>query len=183
MKPYYSEPGVTIYNADCRDVLPAVAADTIITDPVWPNCEHVFPGIDARRLLSEALTAAHDQVARVVVQLGFDSPPSRPGRRVLPGRYLSTRSDNARKWGIHRRNGGAAVLNLPHPSMRNLQHLRWLVKWFAGASVVDPFAGSGTTAVACKALAVPCTLIELEERYCELAANRIRQGTLIEEAS
>lgn len=33
MKPYYSEPGVTIYNADCRDVLPAVAADTIITDP------------------------------------------------------------------------------------------------------------------------------------------------------
>jgi site-specific DNA-methyltransferase (adenine-specific) len=65
---------------------------------------------------------------------------------------------------------------LPHPAVRKLKHVRFLVKHFAGGSACDPFGGSGTTAVACKELGVPCDLIEIEERYCELAANRLSQG-------
>jgi site-specific DNA-methyltransferase (adenine-specific) len=49
------------------------------------------------------------------------------------------------------------------------------VKWFAGKSVIDPFAGSGTTGVACKRAGVRCCLIEIEEKYCELAAKRLSQ--------
>jgi site-specific DNA-methyltransferase (adenine-specific) len=35
MKPYYSHAGITIYHADCRDVLPGLVADVVITDPPY----------------------------------------------------------------------------------------------------------------------------------------------------
>jgi site-specific DNA-methyltransferase (adenine-specific) len=38
--------------------------------------------------------------------------------------------------------------------------------------------GSGTTLVACKQAGLQCTGIEREEKYCEIAANRLRQGVL-----
>jgi len=66
---------------------------------------------------------------------------------------------------------------LPHPCARRLQHVRWLCHWFGGASVLDPFMGSGTTAVACKALGILFTGIEIEERYCELAVSRLAQDS------
>src|SRR5215831_15165963 len=73
MKPYYEQDGITIYHADCRDVLPGLKGSSVITDPVWPNCEHVFPGIDARGLLAESLTVA--EVDRVVIHIGCGTDP------------------------------------------------------------------------------------------------------------
>ena len=36
MKPYYSAKGVTIYNCDCREVLPSLSnASAIVTDPPY----------------------------------------------------------------------------------------------------------------------------------------------------
>lgn len=45
-------------------------------------------------------------------------------------------------------------------------------------SVLDPFAGSGTTLRAAKDAGIKCIGIEKSERYCEMAVDRLRQQVL-----
>jgi site-specific DNA-methyltransferase (adenine-specific) len=47
-----------------------------------------------------------------------------------------------------------------------------------GDIVLEPFMGSGTTLEACKELGRKCIGIEIEEKYCEIAANRCRQTVM-----
>lgn len=45
-------------------------------------------------------------------------------------------------------------------------------------TILDPFAGSGTTGRAAKDLNRKAVLIEREERYCEIAAHRMVQEVI-----
>lgn len=62
-----------------------------------------------------------------------------------------------------------------HPTVKPLALMTWLLKLVTppGGVVLDPFAGSGTTLVAARDLGIRAVGVELETRYCEIAAERL----------
>jgi len=64
-----------------------------------------------------------------------------------------------------------------HPAMTPEKLARRMVSIFskAGQTIVDPYLGIGTFAVASKVLNRKCIGIEIEEKYCEIAAKRCSQ--------
>lgn len=67
-----------------------------------------------------------------------------------------------------------------HPAPKPIEWMKWLVGRTSreGETILDPFMGSGTTIRAAKDLGRKAIGIEIEERYCEIAANRLRQEVL-----
>lgn len=223
--PYYQHGGVTIYHADCRELMPHLVIDRVITDPVWPNSDPRLTGSDdPYNLFREAISQATGRT--VVVHLGRCSDPrfllavpqrwpfmcvcwlryavpsfrgrvmneadvayafgepvkSRPGRRVVPSGCISTRGEFPRRHGKNRTSAEFQKTQdaLPHPSVRHLKHVSWLVNWFSdlGDVVVDPFCGLGTTLEAARLAGRQVIGIEIEERYCEAMVERLRQEVL-----
>ena len=62
-----------------------------------------------------------------------------------------------------------------HPCPRPLDQIEHIIyQWSPDNSIIlDPFLGSGTTAIACERLNRRWIGIEIEEKYCEIAAKRI----------
>jgi site-specific DNA-methyltransferase (adenine-specific) len=67
-----------------------------------------------------------------------------------------------------------------HPVPKPLSWMTWLVGFASleGETIIDPFMGSGTTLRAAKDLGRKAIGIEIEERYCEIAARRMAQEVL-----
>ena len=68
-----------------------------------------------------------------------------------------------------------------HPTVKPLDLMRYLCKMLCppnGGLFLEPFAGSGTTLIACKALNIRAVGIELSEEYAEIAAKRLSQDVL-----
>jgi len=87
------------------------------------------------------------------------------GRRdtgVLRGPTMVTRASMGRK----------------HPHEKPVWLIAQILAKHTAEIVLDPFAGSGTTGRAAKDLGRKATLIEREERYCEIAASRMAQEVL-----
>lgn len=97
----------------------------------------------------------------------------------------------AHPMGVKRWNGGGSrnVLRFrangesgpkPHPSTKPLELMKRLTVLFAFPQevIIDPFMGSGSTLEAAKFLGCRAIGVELEERYCEIAATRLSQEVL-----
>ena len=67
-----------------------------------------------------------------------------------------------------------------HPTQKPLGILRLLMTYSSpkGGIVLDPFAGSGSALVAAMEIGRQAIGVEIEERYCEVAAKRLSQEVL-----
>jgi site-specific DNA-methyltransferase (adenine-specific) len=90
------------------------------------------------------------------------------------------RADRKPQW-----NGGGKSGVWRYPVEQNMGHatakpLGMVIEWVRlftdeGDTILDPFAGSGTTGVAAKMNGRKAILIEREEKYCAVAAKRLRE--------
>jgi DNA modification methylase len=66
-----------------------------------------------------------------------------------------------------------------HPAERDRTAWRRFLGLLPGEQIIDPFMGSGTTLVAAMSLGRRAIGIEIEERYCEIAAKRLEDPPLL----
>ena len=69
-----------------------------------------------------------------------------------------------------------------HPTQKPVALMAWCIgvadEYINAQTILDPFMGSGTTLRAAKDLGRKAIGIEIEERYCEIAANRMAQSVM-----
>lgn len=201
--PYYQDERCTIYNADCRKVLPWLeVSDLLLTDPPYGI------GEDGGRF-RDRKGGGH----RVLPKKGWDNERPKPHLLQLAvdcardciiwgGNYFADVLPASRGWlywdkkmGGDFSDGELAYTSLDavlraysfcnkghgkvHPTQKPLELMQWCLGRVPDAvSVLDPFMGSGTTLVACKVEGRQAIGIEIDESYCEAAAKRLEQGVL-----
>jgi site-specific DNA-methyltransferase (adenine-specific) len=202
VKPYFQDSAVTIYHGDCRVIVPQLGRfDLLLTDPPFGIGFAAQPttGQRKRGMVAESwdddtppawvLDMARSNCRDQIVWGGnyFSLPPSRgwlswykPDAPPSMGNFelAWTNADrNARQ--LSQSIAATNPERLGHPTQKPLAVMSWCLEMFPEAkTVLDPFAGSGTTGRACKDRGLSCVLIEREERYCELAAQRMAQEIL-----
>ena len=72
-------------------------------------------------------------------------------------------------------------LHVVHPTEKPVELLKYLIQTYSKESdkILDPFLGSGTTLVAAKQLNRNAVGIEISEKYCEIARQRLSQQVLL----
>ena len=94
--------------------------------------------------------------------------------------------DNADELGVMKHPGSILEFAKPHPAValhpteKPAGLMLWLIETYSdeNQTILDPFLGSGTTCYCAKKLNRYSIGIEIEERYCEIAANRCRQSVM-----
>lgn len=204
MKPYYSEGGITIYHGDCREILPEVwfGVDLLLTDPPygiraakkgahssirdndkWPVAEwdddRVADGISlavslAPRSMVWGGNYYTDVLSPSSAWLAWVKPEAETGFSLADMELCWTNFQfAARIKRLPRRDGN------DHPTQKPVALMSWCLGFSPDARmVIDPFMGSGTTLVAAQRDGRRAIGIEIEERYCEIAAKRLAQGVL-----
>ena len=205
MKPYYDHAGITIYHGDCREIVPQLGRfDLLLTDPPygigyagtmklgqvrfgWKQYEG---GWDEDRPNEATLMPAIERAGKRIVWGGnfFPFLPVSAGwlvwnkvqRNFSMGEGEFAWTDFLNSVRIFDMARGAALQDgKQHPTQKPLSLINWCIS-LAGdvQTILDPFAGSGTTGRAAKDLNKTAVLIEREERYCEIAADRMSQEVL-----
>ena len=206
--PYYSDDSVTIYHGDCRDILPALTFDVVVTDPPY--------GIDYRQTIktardwgtipgdgSDALArwlseAVHPIPMLVFGANHFPSALPEPGRwvcwdkrvveaadRMLGSPFELAWMNGPDKAGFMYRIQHGGVVNADghgrrvHPTQKPVTLMKRIIEdHFPTGVIVDPFMGAGSTLRAAKDLGRRAVGIEIDERYCAAAVARLAQEVL-----
>ena len=203
MTPYYADDLVTIYHGDCREWMPE--ADVIVTDPPYGVGMDAFEddfgvGCGGMNAAPGRLAAAFMSPRRVPAFVG--ALTSWHFERLL---WMHKNADIAAPWHGWSMNSEAIVVlsragavwpkptfyrtdtytvgpwerDGKHPNAKPTSVLSSLVvSLTTTGTILDPFMGSGSTLVAAKSLGRRSIGIEIEERYCEIAATRCSQEVL-----
>jgi site-specific DNA-methyltransferase (adenine-specific) len=198
VKPYYEFDGITIYHADCRDVLPQLGrADLLLTDPPYgiglagnPFRQRFARAQWDEEPVNEALLNACIEQSKYAIVWGgnyFGLPAHQRflvWDKVQPEDFSSAMCEQA--WTnidgpakLFRRH--VVSYEKWHPTQKPIELMRWCIGIAPDDVdlVLDPFMGAGTTIRAAKDLGKRAIGIEIEERYCEVAVERLRQGVLL----
>lgn len=204
MTPYYDDGQISLYHGDCREMLPDLAADVIVTDPPYGVGMAAFNddfSLVGALNQSTAMIAVVFISPRRVIDLAANLD-SWAFNRLL---WMHKSADLAAPWRGWCMNSESIALfsrtgarwpkpqdyrtdmystgpweRAGHPNGKPLAVVRDLVRRTVGNDqcVIDPFLGSGTTLVAAKELGRRAIGIEIEERYCEIAARRLQQSVM-----
>jgi len=207
VRPYFENNGITIYLGDCRHIMPLLPRfDLLLTDPpygigesskkndsrgnrVRPRDYGVF---DWDHPVDDwALSLARSLCDKQIIFGGnyYALPPCK-GWLVWDKENTGDFADGEMAWNnlgcalrIKRhmwngmlRKGGE---DREHPTQKPLEVIKWALSFAKDIeTILDPWAGSGTTGRAAMELGKRAVLIEREERYCEIAAKRMSQQVL-----
>lgn len=221
MTPYFTDGTVTIYHGDCREILPTLEYDCVVTDPPYgvDLGSHagatekragylIKQGYDSyddtlenlRSVVVPAIALALTRAKRGAVWCAGSRIREFPEASCVGGVFMPS-GVGRNAWGFTNmafvllygsapglENGAhhtairstATAEKNGHPCPKPLAWMTWLVGLAvaAGETVVDPFMGSGTTLRAAKDLGRKAIGIEIDEKYCEIAARRMSQQTL-----
>jgi len=204
MTPYYQDAAVTIYHGDCREIVPTLGrSDLLLTDPPYGD---ILTRKHGHGKLKESAQryggGSWDVRPENGVIRGFVET-CQVGM-VWGGNYFASELSDARCWLVwDKRNGASSFADAElcwtnldmavrmkacsvksidgrtHPTQKPIQIMAWCIG-LAGdvQTILDPFAGSCTTARAAKDLGRKCVCIEREERYAEIGAKRMAQEVL-----
>jgi len=191
----------TLYLGDCRDILPTLGkVDAVVTDPPYGIGEdggrfrdrkggghRVLPkmGWDTRAPSTEVFEAVIAAGNRHIVWGGNyfadKLPVSRGwlywdkmmGGDFSDGELAWTSLDMAlRSYRQCNKMGGKE-----HPTQKPVELMQWCLGFLPDAqTILDPFAGSGTTGVACVNLGRSFIGIEREPSYFDIACRRIEEA-------
>lgn len=199
VKPYYQDSAVTIYHGDCMALLAEINnVDCILTDPPYGLADLWTGGTwGANPMYADAKKWDRNIPIDAVVSLASRSLPSiiwggnlyplQPSRSWLAWEKSSkmqtmadfelawTNLDRPSKLFKEDRNPDG---KRQHPTQKPLSLMSWCICLLAGNVIFDPFMGSGTTLRAAKDMNKKAIGIEIEEKYCEIAALRMSQEVL-----
>jgi site-specific DNA-methyltransferase (adenine-specific) len=203
LKPYFEEDGIVIYCGDCREVLPSLNGeadvDALITDPPYGLgiAAQLFTGARKRMERRDWDSSTFSGIGEILRYGGiqviwggnyYALPPSRlwlcwykpdaPPSMAHCELAWTNLDGNTRllSHSIAATNGE----RVGHPTQKPEAVMRWTINEAAPncRTVLDPFCGSGTILKAAKDLGRRALGIDIEEKYCEIAAKRLSQGVL-----